>query len=158
MRKRNRYSRDCIERIVLLGAAVLVLAALSSCTEKKEARVGMREDFRMGPFTLRAVSVEAYTRTHQGVPFEVEVRLRCTGGNRFDRLDFGDTVTFKSRAYFRTSAGWRDRVAVLSRGDRAEDFAVYGNPPPGSSGFVLEIGNPYAKAGDPDRFLIDLGR
>jgi hypothetical protein len=152
--------RDCVEssnRRRAALAALLALTALSwGCSQEKSARLG--EQLRMGPFTLRVTSVDAYTRGHQGVPFEVEVRVTCDGGNRFERMDFADTLSKKEKIYFSTSGGWRDRAWMLARGDDNRDFVLHANPPLDSKGFVLDIGNPYAKWDEPGRILVDLGR
>jgi hypothetical protein len=89
-------------------------------------------------------------------------RWKCVCGAPVETGSTGWTFKIwypkKGRAYVRTSSGWRDRVWVLARGEQAQDFIVHANPPLGSSGFVLEIGNPYAQGDEPERFIVDLGR
>jgi len=110
---------------------------------------------RMGQFVLRADSVEVYSREHQGVPLEVKVLFTLGGGNRFDRLAFAETISRKGRVYLTTSAGWRDRCGFGGVGEDQRIAQVLGYPPRGSSGYSLEIGNPY---GEPKRFILDLGK
>lgn len=111
----------------------------------------------MGQFVLRADSVQVYDRGRRGVPPEPEVKVVFTvgGGNRFDRNDFAEAVTLKGHVYLMTASGWRDRCAFAAVGDELRIGEVYGHPPAGSSGFSLEIGNPY---GEPRRFILDLGK
>jgi hypothetical protein len=115
----------------------------------------MGQVMRMGQFVLRADSVQVYSRQHQGVPLEVKVVFTLGGGNRFDRNEFAETISGKGHVYLVTSAGWRDRCGFASAGEDQRTAEVYGRPPRGSSGYTLEIGNPY---GEPKRFILDLGR
>jgi len=133
---------------------VLALLLAASCAEPPR-RVGLQQDMPMGPFTLRAEEVKAFSRAHQGVPWQVEVAFSLTGGNRFDRADFAERVSRSGKLKFRTSDGWRDRGWLLRRGDEAQVFYVQTNPPLGSHGYTLEIGNPY---GHPSAYLLDLGQ
>lgn len=109
---------------------------------------------RLGAFTLRATSVDVYSRAHQGVPLEVEVLFRLAGGNRFDRADFAETLSRRGLR-FRSREGWQDRVWLLGRDDTFQTLVLHANPPAGSHGYTLEIGNPY---GEPRLYLLDLGR
>jgi hypothetical protein len=115
----------------------------------------MGQVMRMGQFVLRADSVEVYSRQHQGVPLEVKVFFTIGGGNRFDRLEFAETVSRKGRVYLVAASGWRDRCWLSGAGEDQRAAHVIGNPPPGSSAYSLEIGNPY---GEPRRFILDLGK
>ncbi len=132
---------------------LLLLLAVAACT-KPQPVVAMEQDMHLGRFTLRAVSVNAYSRAHQGVPWEVEVRFSLSGGNRFDRADFANEVS-RAGVYFRTAAGWHDRTWLLRRGDAVDTLVLQANPPPSSGGYSVEIRNPY---GEPSGFLIDLGK
>jgi hypothetical protein len=136
------------------ASGLLLLLALSAGCSRPQ-QVALREEMRLGQFRLRVVSVEVYTRDHQGVPLEVEVQFSLNGGNRFDRADFAENVSRHGRLYFRTAAGWRQRVWMLSRGDNFGTLVLHANPPRNSRGYVLEIGNPY---GSPSKFVVDLGR
>ena len=109
----------------------------------------------MGQFVLRADSVEVYSREHQGLPLEVTIHFTVGGGNRFDRLDFAETVSRDGRIHITSSTGWRDRCWLLGEGEDQRNARVQANPPRGSRGYTLEIGNPY---GEPKRFVLDLGR
>ena len=117
----------------------------------------MGQTMRMGQFVLRADSARVYYRDRRGVPPELEVKVVFTvgGGNRFDRNDFADAITFKGRVYLTAASGWRDRCAFAAVSDDKRTGEVYGRPPDGSRGFTLEIGNPY---GEPKRFILDLGK
>ena len=110
---------------------------------------------RMGQFVLRADSVAVYSREHQGVPLEVKVEFTVGGGNRFDRLDFTERVSSDGRVYLASSAGWRQRCWLAGADEDQRRAQVVGTPPRGSSGYSLEIGNPY---GEPRRFILDLGK
>ncbi len=115
----------------------------------------MGETFRMGEFRLRVQSVQVEDRRHQGVPLDVEIRLSCDGGNRFDRMDFADALSRKGRVYLRAEGGWRKRLSLSASGDDARALVAHAYPPPGSRGYVLTLGNPY---GSPRQFQVDLGR
>lgn len=147
MAERGTTRRRCAEACLLLALAAWACA--------KPERVQMGQVMRMGQFVLRADSVQVYSREHQGVPLEVKVVFTLGGGNRFDRLDFAEAVARQGRVYLMTSAGWRDRCWFAGEGDDQRSAHVIGNPPRGSSGYSLEIGNPY---GEPKRFILDLGR
>jgi hypothetical protein len=136
-----------------LSAAAALLLLADGCA-KPPQRVAMQEDMRMGSFTLRATDVSVYSRAHQGVPLEIAVMFRISGGNRFDRSDFAETISRRYRLTFRTANGWEDRSWLLARDQEYSTFAAQANPPLGSKGYTLEIGNPY---GEPAAFLIDLG-
>lgn len=140
-------------RACLRTLALAALAGLLACAgEVRPAAV--QQDMAMGPFTLRAVSVEAYSRAHQGVPWEVQVMFTLTGGNRFDRAEFAETVSRRGIS-FQTSDRWHDRGWLLARGDDRTVFALQVNPPLGSHGYTVQIPNPYGK---PAAYLLDLGR
>lgn len=147
MSRRGVSRRRCAEALVLLTLAT------GACT--KPERVQMGQVMRMGQFVLRADSVQVYSREHQGVPLEVKVVFTLGGGNRFDRVDFAEAVARRGRVYLITSAGWRDRCWFAGEGDDQRSAYVIGTPPRGSSGYSLDIGNPY---GEPKRFILDLGK
>ena len=147
MRLHANLRRNCAEALVLTA---LVLAGCGS-TE----RIAMRQDMRMGRFVLRATSVEVYAQSRQGEPLEVEVLFRLDGGNRFERADFAENVSRRGRVLIRTSAGWRDRCWLGGVGEDVRTLKLRASPPLGSSGYVLEIGNPY---GRPSKYVLDLGR
>ncbi len=115
----------------------------------------MGQVMRIGQFVLRADSVQVYSREHQGVPLEVKVEFTLGGGNRFDRIGFTEEVSGKGRVYLVTAAGWRSRCWISGIGEDQRSAYVVGNPPRGSSGYSLDIGNPY---GEPKRFILDLGK
>ncbi|GEM_PF-4572378 len=149
MKKHGKFWPKSASRWTL----ALALAGLCACSRTQRVKAG--QEFQMGQFKARVEGVSVYTRAHQGVPLEVEILLRCDGGNRFDRMDFGEAVSRKGKLTFKTSGGWSDRVWLLRRGDDARQFAIQANPPLGSKGYVLTIGNPYGK---PDKYEVDLGR
>lgn len=138
-------------RPCLRGLALLVL--LAGCSGPPQ-RVALQQDMQMGPFTLQATSIEAYSRSHQGVPWEVAVSFSLSGGNRFDRADFADRVSRRGPITFLTSDGWRDRTWLLTRSEDCTTLVMHANPPLGSHGYTVEIGNPY---GEPSKFVLDLG-
>jgi|SRR6516164_5616130 hypothetical protein len=157
MQRREGYYRSCIERRrQIYPWALALVVMLAGCSRQARVRVG--QDVRFGPYTLRVTSVEAYTREHQGVPFEVEIRVRCEGGNQFERRDFTDDLSKGAKIYFSTAQGWRERGWLLARGYDYRDFLIQVNPPPQSTGMMLEIGNPNPGAEEPDKLVIDLGR
>jgi len=134
--------------------AWLILAiAAGACAEPERVRMG--QVMRMGQFVLRADSVAVYSRQHQGVPLEVKVEFTIGGGNRFDRLDFTETVSSRGRVYLVSADGWRQRCWLSGAGEDQRRAQVVGTPPGGSSGYSIEIGNPYGK---PGRFILDLGK
>ncbi len=138
-------------------AALLMLVVLlaEGCGKKGHSRVG--DDLRMGPFTLRVASVTASQRS-QTVPFVVEIWLRCDGGNRFERLDFGRKLSRERKVLFSTAQGWSERAWLNERGEDFREFVIQVSPPPKSTGLTLEIANPYANRGDLEEFRVDLGR
>ena len=146
-------SRPGVSRRRCAEALVLLTLATGACT--KPERVQMGQIMRMGQFVLRADSVQVYSRDSRYKPLEVRVVLTLGGGNRFDRVGLAEAVTYKSRVYFTTSAGWRDRTAFGWIGEDVRTIHVSGYPPRGSSGYSLDIGNPY---GEPKRFILDLGK
>jgi hypothetical protein len=158
MLRRERCWRSCGEltRKASLSAALAASVLLSGCSHEARARVG--QDLPFGPYVLRVTSVEAYTRAHQGVPFEVEMRVRCEGGNRFEPMDFAEKLSRTERIHFSTAQGWRERGWLLARGDDFHDFVIHASPLVQSTGMMLEIGNPYAKVREPNSILVDLGR
>jgi hypothetical protein len=130
-----------------------LLALLAGCSGP-QPHVALQQDMRMGPFTLQATSANAYSRSHQGVPWEVAVSFSLSGGNRFDRAAFADQVSRRGPILFQTSDGWRDRSWLLTRGEDCSTLVMHANPPLGSHGYTVEIGNPYGK---PSKFVLDLG-
>ena len=139
--------RRCVDALVFLALAA------AACASPERVQIG--QVMRMGQFVLRADSVEVYSREHQGVPLEVMVHFTVGGGNRFDRLDFAETVSRRGRIYITSSAGWRDRCWLLGEGEDRRNARLQANPPRGSRGYTLEIDNPY---GEPKRFILDLGK
>ena len=135
------------------SAAIVTVLLAAACA--KPARVQIGQVMRMGQFVLRADSVEVYSLAHQGVPLEVKVLFTLGGGNRFDRLEFAETVSGKGRVYLVAATGWRDRCWLSGIGDDQRSAHAVCNPPAGSRGFTLDIGNPY---GEPKRFVLDLGK
>jgi hypothetical protein len=131
------------------------LAGFATAACAKPEPVQMGQVMRMGQFVLRADSVDVYSRAHQGVPLEVKVFFTVGGGNRFDRLEFAETVSRKGRVFLVTSAGWRNRCWLSGIGEDQRRAYVVGNPPLDSRGYSLEIGNPYD---EPKRFILDLGK
>jgi hypothetical protein len=144
--------RRCAEAWLLLAA---VATATAACAKPERVQIG--QVMRMGPFVLRADSARVYHLDRRGVPPELEVEVTFTigGGNRFDRNDFAEAVSRKGRVYLTTGSGWRDRCALVAVHDDKRTGEVHGRPPDGSSGYSLEIGNPY---GEPKRFILDLGK
>jgi hypothetical protein len=134
---------------------LLAIAALAAGACATPERVEIGQVMRMGQFVLRADSVEVYSRQHQGVPLEVQVHFTIGGGNRFDRLDFAETLSRKGGIFITASSGWRDRCWLLGEGDDQRNAYVQSSPPLGSSGFTMDIRNPY---GEPKRFVLDLGK
>jgi hypothetical protein len=150
MSKPGASWRRCVDTCLL---AAFTAVAVAGCAKPERVEIG--QVMRMGQFVLRADSVRVYSREHQGVPLEVEVLFTLGGGNRFDRLEFTETVSRKGRAYLTTSSGWREPCWLSGIGEDQRAARLTGNPPRGSSGYTLEIGNPY---GEPKRFILDLGK
>ena len=150
MSTRGGLWRGCAEAWLLLA---VVATATEACA--KPARVQIGQVMTMGQYVLRADAVHVYSRAHQGVPLEVKVEFTLGGGNRFDRVEFTETVSREGRVYLTTSNGWRQRCWLSGVGEDQRQAEVVGNPPKGSSGYSLEIGNPYGK---PKRFVLDLGK
>jgi len=148
MRGPGTSRRRCGEALLALALAA---GAAWGCATPERVQIG--QVMRMGQFVLRADSVRVYSREHQGVPLEVEVLFTLGGGTRFDRLDFTEAVSRKGRVYLTTSAGWRDRCWLSGIGEDQREARLTANPPRGSSGYTLGIGNPY---GEPKRFVLDL--
>ena len=142
--------RRCVEAWLIVGLAA---SAAAACAKPERVQIG--QVMRMGQFVLRADAVDVYSRAQQGVPLEVKVLFTVGGGNRFDRLEFAETVSRKGRVFLVTTAGWRDRCWLSGIGEDQRSAYVVGNPPLDSRGYSLEIGNPY---GEPRRFVLDLGR
>jgi len=135
------------------GFALLVLLVVAACADGGPKPVAMQQDMPMGPFTLRAVSAEAYSRAHQGVPWQVDVVFEVSGGNRFDRVDLANRVS-RAGVVFRTAEGWHERTWLLWRGEEVESFGLQANPPLGSRGYTVDIPNPYGKS---EIYRLDLG-
>lgn len=138
----------CLRALALIG-----LLALAACMEPAQP-VAMQQDMVMGPFTLRAVQARAYSRAHQGVPWEVEVVFTLEGGNRFEREDFIDTVSRRSKVYFTSDSGRAERTWLLPHSEDRRLVDLHAYPPLGSKGYAVEIGNPYGK---PRAYRLDLG-
>ena len=136
--------------------ACLIAILFAGCTRERRIRIG--QDIRMDPFTLRVTSVEGYSRAHQGIPWEVEIRLDCSGGNRFERMDFAEALSRKGGVRFATAEGWHDRAWLLRRGDDMREFFIHVNPPEKSSGMTLALRDPRQSAAGRDRILVDLGK
>ena len=126
MLRRGVWRRSCAEAL-LIWALVL-----PGCGRVTEAR--LQQDMRMGQFTLRASAVNVYSRSHQGVPLEVEVLFVLEGGNRFERQDFTETVSRNGRVIFTTAQGWRDRCWFMGEGEDKRILRMTANPPLGSDG------------------------
>lgn len=135
------------------AALAAALAGLWSCAQP--ARVRMRETLEMGKFRVRVESVTVEDRRHQGVPVEVRVRLNCDGGNRFERMDFAETMNRKGKAWLMSEEGWRERVSFLTSGEDARALVLQAYPPRDMRNYVLRIDNPYGK---PKRLEVELVR
>ncbi len=136
--------------------AILLAAALfaASCGHStRQVRVG--ETFTVGNFALRVQSINVADRRHQGVELDVEIRLSCDGGNRFDRIDFADSISRSGRVYLRAQSGWRERLYLSTWGESAAELVAHAYPPADARGLVLSIRNP---SGEPGEFEVDLGR
>jgi len=142
--------RHCAEAWLLLA---VVGTATAACAKPERVQIG--QVMTLGQYVLRADAVRVYSRAHQGVPLEVKVEFTLGGGNRFDRLEFTEAVSREGRVYLTTSNGWRQRCWLLGVVEDQRQAEVVGTPPKGSSGFTLEIGNPY---GEPKRFILELGK
>jgi hypothetical protein len=140
-------------RPVLLFATTALL--FTGCA--REARVRIGDDIRMGAFTLRVTSVDSYSREHQGVPWEVAIALECSGGNRFERLDFTEALSRRGRIHFSTAENFRERAWLIKKGDDVTEFYIHVNPPQKSTGMTLEFSNAWPKSGEPRRIVVDLG-
>ncbi len=150
MRKRGRSWR----RFSSEGALAVAGATLLACSQAVcHARMGER--FTVGEFRLSVQSVTAEDRRHQGVPLDVEIRLSCDGGNRFDRMDLAGVLSRKGRVYLRAKGGWRERLYLSTSGEDARAMVAHAYPPTGSQGYVLSLSNPY---GQPEQIEVDLGR
>ena len=136
-----------------MAALVGVLAGVWSCAKPERARMG--ETIEMGRFRVRVESIEVEDRRHQGVPVEVRVRLRCDGGNRFERMDFADLLSRKGKVYLRAEDGWSERLYFTSTGEDARSMVMAAYPKQDRRGYVLSIGNPY---GQPARVEVELRR
>lgn len=132
----------------LILAALLALAACQA----PPTPVALGDPMPMGPFVLKAVSAEAYSRAHQGVPWEVQVMFTLEGGNRFERDDFANAVNHKG-IVVRDAAGWSERGWLLWRNQERDLFAVQANPPKEGHAYTLRIANPYGK---PAAYQIEL--
>jgi hypothetical protein len=150
MSKPGASWRRCADACLILALSAV---ATSGCAEPERVRMG--QVMRMGQFVLRPDTVSVYSRAHQGVALEVTVEFTLGGGNRFDRIDFTEAVSSKGRVYLASSTGWRQRCWLSGVGEDLRAARVVGTPPGGSSGYTLEIGNPY---GEPKRFVLDLGK
>lgn len=153
------WPRPCPEPPAPRGPAKAAVAlasvlALAACQGPPPTPVALGDPMPMGPFTLRAVSIDSYSRAHQGVPWEIEVRFTLEGGNRFERDDFANAVTHKGLT-IRDAAGWSERGWLLWRNDERTLFAVQVNPPQEGHGYTARIANPYGK---PAAYVVDLGR
>ena len=145
--------RGCVEAQSLAALLAVMAIGAGACAKPQPVQVG--QVMRMGQFVLRADSVRVYSRAHQGVPLEVKVEFTLGGGNRFDRVEFTEAVSRDGRVYLTASNGWRQRCWLSGLGEDQRRAEVVGTPPKGSSGYSLEIGNPY---GEPKRFVLDLGK
>lgn len=114
----------------------------------------MGEPMRMGPFLLRAATVEVMIDQPYGRPDELKVTFVLAGGNRFERMDFADRVTERG-VFVRTVAGWRQQCRLEGASEDQQTQTVVTYPPHGSTGFRVEIVNPY---GEPASFMVDLGQ
>ena len=149
MRKRGRYWRRFSSAIALVAVAFL-----SACS-KAPRRLRIGETFAMGEFRLAVQSVTVLDRRHQGVPVDVEIRLTCYGGNRFQRMDLANALSRKSPAYFTTNGGWRERLFFSTSGEQGTILLAHVYPPVGSRGYVLTLVNTY---GQREHIEVDLGR
>ena len=151
MRRRDRSWRRSVSEAATLAVAAV---ALLGCTQTM--RVQMGETFSVGQFRLRVQSVTAeQRRNYKGVRLDVEIRLSCDGGTRFDRMDFAEALTRKGRVYFRAEGGWRERLYLSASGEDARALVTHAYPAAHSRGYVLSLDNPY---GRPEQIEVDLGR
>jgi hypothetical protein len=132
----------------------IIVLAFVACEQPAPRPVQMGEPMRMGPFLLRAATVEVLIDRPYHRPDEIRVGFVLAGGNRFERMDFADSVTQRG-IFVRTAAGWRQECRLEGTSEDQQALAVVAHPPRGSSGFKVEIVNPY---GEPARFMVDLGR
>ena len=136
------------------ASAVIVAAFLATGCSKPE-RIQVGQVMRMGQFVLRADRVEAERSFTASMPLEVRVHFTIGGGNRFDRVEFTETVSSRGRVVMSSATGWRIPCWLSGTDDDMRHASVVTHPPLGSSGYSLEIGNPY---GEPRRFILDLGK
>lgn len=150
MRRRAMWPRRSPKALILAGVLVGVLAQAACQAPATPAALG--DAMPMGPFVLKAVSAEAYSRAHQGVPWEVEVMFTVDGGNRFERDDFANAVNHKG-VVIEDASGWSERGWLLWRNDERGLFAVQVTPPKEGHAYTLRIANPYGK---PAAYQIEL--
>jgi hypothetical protein len=150
MRRRDKSCQKFSSKVAL----ALAMVSLLGCSQATY-HAHMRETFTVGEFHLYVESVTAEDRRHQGVPLDVEIRLSCDGGNRFDRMDLAEALNKKGRVYFRANGGYRERLYLFTAGEDARELVTHAYPPPGSQGYVLRLGNPY---GQHEQIEADLGR
>jgi len=136
----------------MCGAVML----LAGCSQDVPTHMG--EDMRTGPYTLRVVSVDGYSRAHQGVPYEVTIRVECDGGNRFERMDFTEALSRRRRILFTTAQGYREHGWMLAKGDDFHEFTIYVYPAAESSGMKLAFQMSAPGAFTRRRFVVDLAR
>lgn len=148
MRKRGRYWPR------FSSVALVVMAFLPACS-KPAHRLRVGETLAAGEFHLAVQSVRVLDRRHQGVPVDVEIRLSCDGGNRFQRMDLADALSRKNPAYFTASGGWRERLFFSTSGEQGNILLAHAYPPVGSRGYVLTLINPDGRR---ERIEVDLGR
>lgn len=132
---------------------LMAFMALCSCT--KETRLHRGDRISFGSFELTVTSFDSYSREHQGVPWEVEIRLDCKGGNRFERIDFAESLSRRGRIYFYNAEGWRERVWLFRKGDDAQEFYIRANPPKDSRQMYLEF-RQFTGGGQVEKTIVDI--
>lgn len=144
---------DALAALTLVALPAAAAVCAGACA--KPERVQMGQVMRMGQFVLRADSMAIEYVYYRDNPLEVHVYFTLGGGNRFDRAEFSEVVSRRGPVFITTSAGWRQR-GWLSCGEQEwRTLHLVASAPRGSSGYALEIGNPY---GEPRRFILDLGK
>jgi hypothetical protein len=143
-------SRSHWSSLLLLAAAL----AVSACRPPEPVPVQMGQPMHMGDFYLRAATVELRRDLRYGGPDKLTVTFALSGGSRFDRMEFIGRVA-QQGVFLRSASGWRDRYSLDDSTDDQESPRLVAEPPRGSHGFKVEIGNPY---GSPPGFIVDLGQ
>ena len=148
-------------RLLGLAAMPCLALTLASCTGEQPKTYRLGETIQIGEFQLRPTHTEtAATQTAPGPGPKIRfvVFIRCTGGNRFNRMDLNREFFDRQAIELVDERGRTYDFFSLGGGDTYSDWAAQFYVPADSRGLRLRLENIVWREGQPKRVEVPLGQ